>query len=322
MNISPFRFNYIGTYSTINNPCKKFAFPYKIKVEGYRNGKQGNSLFNLASVTITDLHEKEKYGTGKINGPIVFGKTKGCKKPEDYNKVSKEKVGSVELPESFDKLKNDSRFYYHGEKVSDYELIQTAIASGKMTLPDNIAKGDEARLAHEAFDVLVRDEAKPKNSWSKTLYSEDGKYTFTIDAKGKYSMHLLDDAGVGASVDDIANWMMSGTPNRNIEKRYLDYLRTVDPDLYNTAMKIGKEVRTYGYMEDLYNQGVLSQKQNDYDMTLLGLMFGEDSGSMRIILDSCRKKGNYSQLLDLYNVDGATLLDSLRERQIENGGIL
>lgn len=51
-------------------------------------------------------------------------------------------------------------------------------------------------------------------------------------------MHLL---------EDIANWMMSGTPNRNIETRYLNYLHTVDPDLYNVAMRIGFEVRSYGF---------------------------------------------------------------------------
>ena len=55
------------------------------------------------------------------------------------------------------------------------------------------------------------------------------------------------------SVEDIANWMMSGTPNRNIETRYLNYLHTVDPDLYNVAMRIGMEVRTYDFMEDLYS---------------------------------------------------------------------
>ena len=54
-------------------------------------------------------------------------------------------------------------------------------------------------------------------------------------------MHLIDDAGVGASVEDIANWMLSGTPNRNIETRYLNYLRTVDPDGANTLAKIREE---------------------------------------------------------------------------------
>ena len=31
------------------------------------------------------------------------------------------------------------------------------------------------RVAMDAFEVLVRDQAAPKNSWSNTLYSEDGR---------------------------------------------------------------------------------------------------------------------------------------------------
>ncbi len=78
--------------------------------------------------------------------------------------------------------------------------------------------------------------------------------------------YLIDDAAIGASLEDIANWMMSGTPNRNIETRYLNYLHTVDPDLYNVAMRIGSEVRSYGFMENLHQQGVLSDSQNQYDI--------------------------------------------------------
>lgn len=322
MNIQPLGV-YTGTYATIRNVNNRSQFPYSVKVDGYGNSKNRNNLFNFAAVTITEHFQTNKYGSGIINGPRIYSKTLGSKKTEEYTEVSKEKVAAVELPESFDKLKNDSRYYYHGKNISDYELIQTAVASGKMELPDNIARGDEASVAHEAFKVLVQDQAQTKNPWSNTLYSEDGKYTFTKDANGKYCMHLIDDESVGASVDDIANWMMSGTPNRNIETRYLNYLRTVDPDLFNAAMQIGNEVRTYGYMEDLYNQGILSEKQNDYDMSLLGMMFGKDSEGMRSILSECRKSGDYLQLLNIYNPDGAASLQNLRAIQVKsNGGVV
>ena len=99
-------------------------------------------------------------------------------------------------------------------------------------------------------------------------------------------------------MEDIANWMMSGTPNRNIETRYLNYLHTVDPDLYNVAMRIGTEVRSYGFMEDLHQQGVLSDSQNQYDMSLLGMLFGKDADSMRMILHGCKESGNFLKLLD------------------------
>ena len=42
------------------------------------------------------------------------------------------------------------------------------------------------------------------------------------------------------------------------QKRFLNMqniflsLHTVDPDLYNVAMRIGSEVRSYGFMEDLH----------------------------------------------------------------------
>lgn len=72
-------------------------------------------------------------------------------------------------------------------------------------------------------------------------------------------MHLLDDTGIGASVEDIANWLMSGTPQKSIETRYLNYLHTVDPDLHHVATQIGTEVRINGFMEDLYNQGIITQ---------------------------------------------------------------
>ena len=64
----------------------------------------------------------------------------------------------------------------------------------------------------DAFEVLVRHQAAPKNSWSNTLYSEAGKYTFRNTESGRWQMHLIDDAAVDASLEDIANWMLSGTP--------------------------------------------------------------------------------------------------------------
>ena len=263
-----------------------------------------------------------KYGTKITNGPRIQMQTAGSKKKEDWTEVSKEQLAEVKLPASFDKLKEQNSYFYHGENISDYELVQTAVALGKMELPTDEKKCIPDRAAMDAFEVLVRDQAAPKNSWSNTLYSEDGKYTFTKTESGRWQMHLIDDAAVGASLEDIANWMMSGTPNRNIETRYLNYLHTVDPDLYNVAMRIGSEVRSYDFMEDLHQQGILSDSQNQYDMSLLGMLFGKDADSMRMLLHGCKESGNFFELLDLYSSDGAKLLDKLREQQYKNGGIV
>ncbi len=312
---------YTGSYSIINTN-KGSSFPYAMKVDG--SGTLGNrkSLFNFGKVTITEHMVTTKYGTKITNGPRVSMRTAGSKKPEDYTVVSKEQLAEVKLPASFNKLKDQKSFYYHGENISDYELVQTAVALGKMELPTDGANCDPARIAMDAFEILVQKQAAPKNAWSNTLYSEDGKYTFTKTESGRYQMHLLDDAGVGASVEDIANWIMSGTPQKNIETRYLNYLRRVDPDLYHAATQIGAEVRTNGFMEDLYEQGVLSDRQNQYDMSLLGLMFGKDADSIRLLLYGCKKTGNFLELLDLYDPDGARTLAKLREEQVNHGGIV
>lgn len=312
---------YTGSYSILNTN-RGSSFPYAMKVDGFGSLGNRKSLFNFGKVTITEHMVTAKYGTKITNGPRVQMRTSGSKKPEEYTTVSKEQLAEVKLPASFEKLKEQESYYYHGEKISDYELVQTAVALGKMELPTDEANCNPERVARDAFEVLVRDQAAPKNSWSNTLYSEDGKYTFTKTESGRYQMHLIDDAGVGASLEDIANWMMSGTPNRNIETRYLNYLHTVDPDLYNVAMQIGSEVRTNGFMEDLHGQGVLSDKQNQYDMSLLGLMFGKDADSMRLLLSGCKKTGNFLELLDLYNPDGARTLAKLREEQVKHGGIV
>lgn len=280
-----------------------------------------NNMFGFTAVTITDDVIRNIYGDAKINGPCVCARTAGSKKKSEYEEVDPEKVKAVELPEWYDKLKDSYSYYYHGKNISDYELIQTAVASGKMEMPPEKGGGLEKV---EAFKVLVEDEASKKNAWSDTLYSEDGYYTFTTSTDGKLQMHLLDDEGVGASVEDIANWLMSGTPARNIESRYLDYLRTVDPDLYNAAMRIGSEVSTNSIMENLHMNGLISDKQNHYDMGLLGIMFGKNADDMRCIIHECRTSGNFLALLDLYQPEGAESLLNLRIKQSQetNGGII
>lgn len=321
MRVQPRNAFYTGSYAILRNMKTGLSFPYSVKVEGFGRFGTGKSLFGFATVTVTEHMVTAKYGTKITNGPRVQMKTAGSKKPEAFIEFSKEKTDAVKLPESFDKLKEQSSFYYHGEVISDYELIQTAIALGKMKLPPENAKNGSV-YAWDAFEVLVKDEAAPKYGWSDTLYSEDGKYTFTKDVNGKYKMHLIDDAGMGASVEDIANWMMSGMPNRNIETRYLNYLRTMDPDLYEKAMQIGTEVRNYGFMEDLYGQGILSETQNIFDLCLLGLLFGKDADKMRSLLNKCKDTGNFLELLELYRTDGAGSLARLREKQLKSGGIV
>ena len=92
-----------------------------------------------------------KYGTKITNGPRVQMQTAGSKKKEDWTEVSKEQLAEVKLPASFDKLKEQNSYFYHGENISDYELVQTAVALGKMELPTDEKK---CVLDRVAMDVL------------------------------------------------------------------------------------------------------------------------------------------------------------------------
>lgn len=282
---------------------------------------QKKNAFGFVAVEISADMVHQYYGDAKIRGTNPNAKTAGSKAEKDFAEVDPEKVKAVELPKSFDALK-DGNVYYHGKMISEYELVQTAVVAGKLEVDTDARSGWAA--AHEAFNVMIRDEAAAKYAWSDTLYSEDGHYTFTKDGNGRLKMHYIDDMGVGASVEDIANWVMSGTPCRNIETRYLNYLRRVDPDLYNAAQRIGSEVRTNTIMNGLYEAGVIGEKQNDYDMGLLGMLFGKDAGGMRLSLQDCKRNGNFLSLLDSYQPSGADALLKLRMKQADqtNGGVV
>ncbi|MBR1623790.1 MAG: hypothetical protein IJ675_07790, partial [Pseudobutyrivibrio sp.] len=240
----------------------------------------------------------------------------------EWVEPSKDEVDNIELPLSYDKLKDSYSFYYHGNSISDYELVQTAVASGKLQLPEAGETADP-QIAYKAFKALVMDEAAPKYPWSDTLYSEDGKYTFTRDSRGNLKFNLIEDEDMGVAVEDIANWIMSGTPNRNIETRYINYLRKIDPDLLEKAQTIGEEVRTNGFLEDLHEQGIISDKQSIYDMGLLGMLFGKNSDDMKLSLNNCKKSNDYLSLLVDFNKEGANSLKNLRLKQLKesNGGI-
>ena len=174
MRIQPRNVFYTGSYAVLRNTKGGASFPYSVKAEGFGRFGEGKSLFGFATVTITEHMVTEKYGTKITNGPRVQMKTAGCKEPEDFEKVSEEKLAEVKLPASF----------------------------------------------------------------------------------------------------------------------------------------------------DLYGQGILSERQNTYDLSLLGLMFGKDAEEMRSLLNKCTENGNYLELLELYNAEGAHSLQRLREKQLKNGGIV
>ena len=273
----------------------------------------------FASVTLLEEDVTAYYGNGKISGSHQGNRTKGCHSGS-YEEPDETLVDAVELPASYDSLK-DCNVYYHGESISEYRLIQIAAASGKMELSEGTPGYKAAR---EAFQVMIEDHAGTKYGWSTTRYSEDGRYTFTLQEDGSYKRHLVEDLEMGASLEEITNWICSGTPNRNIETRYLHYLRSIDPDLYNAAQNIGNEVRTYDLMTTAYDVGLLGDAQHDYDLSLLALLFGEhDLEKFHERFQHCKKSGNYQYLLEQYQPEMAGYLTNLRQQQLmKSGGVL
>lgn len=272
----------------------------------------------FTSVSIYMEAVEAYYGTGKISGTNSEAKTKGCK-DKDFPPIDEEKLAEISLPHSYDSLK-DTKCYYHGQSISEYDLIRLAVAEGKMEVTeDKIAIG----AAFEAFHVMIEDEAATKYPWSSTKYSEDGKYTFTKKEDGTYEWHLVQDGLMGASLDDIANWIASGTPNRNIERRYLDYLRDCDPELYEAAQNIGREVRNYNMLTECYKAGVIGEAQHDYDLNLLAFIFGMTGGEkFYSLLGKAKSTGDFTDFLTAYQPEAAKAAHETRLEQIgKTGGI-
>lgn len=292
----------------------------RAKTTGKAAGKDFFSGNGFCSVTLLEEDVKAYYGTVRITGSCSGNRTAGSKSQKSYEEIDEALVAAVELPKSFDSLK-DTKVYYHGKIISEYRLVQTAVAGGKMEISEDTNAG---YAGLDAFDLLIKEPAASKYRWSTTKYSEDGKYTFTLNSNGKYEMHTVQDLEMGASLEEIANWICSGTPNRNIETRYLNYLRRMDPDLYNAAQKIGNEVRTYNLMTSAYDAGVIGDAQHDYDLSLLGIIFGEyDLEKVYEKFVNCKKTGTYLCLLEQYNPEGADYLTKLRAQQtMKTGGVI
>lgn len=272
----------------------------------------------FTSVSIYADAVEAYYGTRKVSGTNPGAKTKGCKDTE-FPPIDEEKLAEVSLPPSFDYLKETKR-YYHGQSISEYDLVRLAVAEGKIEVSEDKVPFE---AVFEAFRVMVEDEAAPKYGWSSTKYSEDGKYTFTKKEDGTYEWHLVQDDLMGVSLDDVANWIASGIPNRNIESRYLHFLRGNDPELYAAAQNIGKEVRNYNLLTECYKKGVIGEAQHAYDLDFLAFMFGMTGGE-RFYSLLCRAKstGDFTDFFNAYQPEAAKTMQEIRLEQTgKTGGI-
>ena len=238
--------------------------------------------------------------------------------PTNYGTYSckgrSEKLGEIEsegnmLPKSYERLKNNASYYYKGRVMNDYELVKKAVESGKLELTEDMG----ATMAlNKAFKVLVEDEARPKYGWGTTKYSADGNYTFTQNPDGSYDMHLVDKE-LGVSLDKIANTLASGMPNRNIDTALLQYFRRMDPERYEVAQKIGREMRTYNLLEVAYKAGALTERDQQKNLNFFANIFDKPGDKNFLsFLNKVRSTGDYSKLFEGYNPVKMEVVDRMR----------
>lgn len=298
--------------------CERSGVNKTAAASGARDsfGFSARGIFTSVSFSAGEI--SSRYGTVKISGSYSGSKTKGCSDKE-FAAIDFDKIHGVELPEKMAAY-DSGGVYYHGQLLTKNELVQLAVTEGKMTTEE--VEENETGAWGMAFERMIEDEAKAKYPWSSSRYSEDGKYVFTTDEDGKTEWNLVEDTEMGASLDEIAGWICSGIPNRNIERRYLEYLRKIDPDLYEAAQRIGKEVQTYDMLTAAYEAGTIGEVQHEYDLSLLAMLFGKSADDFCGQFAKAGKTGDFYDLLCSYRPYSADALDALHaEQEKRTGGI-
>lgn len=241
---------------------------------------------------------------------------------DEVKKMGKTEANTL-LPKSFDRLKESGFIYYRGKLMSQYDLVEEAVKMKAIHLDDYKNATEAYRAAEKA---LILDKASRKYPWSNTLYSEDGMYVMKTDENGKIvgmKSALID----GVHIIDVATRMASGELNKNIETMYLNYLQDVDPELYEAATKIGREVRSFTIMFAMYEEGSISELQLKYSCTLLDYLFPSNERrsyqNTFLFFKEIKSTGNWEKLLQDYSPEGFAKVEQERQKTYKSfGGII
>lgn len=206
-----------------------------------------------------------------------------------------EKEESCILPKRYEGYKSP-KLYYQGNLITEYELIETAVKTGAITL-------DESETAHwnyaNAYRALISSKATPLYDWSTTLYSEDRMYVFRVKngiIVGASSTWFDD----GTTFQDVANAIASGEKMLDEDGKSFA-LQMCDPELFHAAHNIGTAKQEYDTLIHMYRNGQLTEKQFQHDCyPLLLLLFGNEA-------DIYSKK-QFSQLSDFFEQDTEVFL--------------
>lgn len=186
---------------------------------------------------------------------------------------SHENEKSCILPERYNSWKS-CYTYYQGDRISQYELIQTAVETGAITLEESKLMG--WNMAN-VYDALLYSKATPLYDWSTTLYSEDRMYVYRVE-NGQVTGARKTCYSDGTTFQDVADAIASGTQLSDIDRYKLHDLMLYDRELYDVAVNIGTAKRRYDTFTNMYQNGQLTEKQFKHDCyPLLLLLFGKDA---------------------------------------------
>ena len=247
------------------------------------NAKNKDSISANMAVNSQDAYipsDKETYFTYTSNGVISGDKTS-----------SLENEKSCILPERYNSWKS-CYTYYQGNRISQYELIQTAVESGAITLDESKPVGWNMT---NAYDALLYSKATPLYDWSTTLYSEDRKYVYRVE-NGQITGATATWYSDGTTLQDVADAIASGTQLSDIDRYKLHDLMLYDRELYDASVNIGIAKREYDTFTNMYRNGQLTEKQFKHDCyPLLLLLFGKDADT--------NNKNQFSQLSSFFEQD-------------------
>ncbi|MCI8747143.1 MAG: hypothetical protein HFH67_04660 [Lachnospiraceae bacterium] len=229
------------------------------------------------------VHSKEEssYVTytpnGRVNGEDVF--------------KNESKQLNI-LPERYKESSLSGKVYYQGKLITYYELIQTAVETGAISLDESETVGWNMLNAENS---LVDSKATPLYDWSTTLYSEDRMYVYRVE-NGKITGARSTMFSDGTTLQDFANEIASGTPLSELDRYKLHDLMLYDMELYDAAVNIGTAKREYDTFIDMYHNGQLTEKHFKHDCyPLLLLLFGKDADT--------NNKNQFLQLSSFFGQD-------------------
>lgn len=177
------------------------------------------------------------------------------------------------LPERYNGGKS-CYIYYQGNRISEYELIQTAVETGAITLDESQPIGWNISNAYEA---LMYSKATPLYDWSTTLYSEDRKYVYRVE-NGQITGARATWYSDGTTFQDVADAIANGTPLSEMDRYRLHDLMLYDMELYDVAVNIGRAKSEYDTFTNMYQSGQLTEQQFKHDCyPLLLLLFGKNA---------------------------------------------